>query len=151
MTSFGTNTTCSMDQSTNWKDSVRSNTIYYEKCTSADQNFNVNESVYGYVLWFTAAFCRVTALLQGRKRIVFWQWQLNGCCCPTHNLSANPWICPWVVCCTIVTVNIPIIRERGSILYLRMAKEILNLPWLCITRIMAKEATNLKPSMQREW
>ena len=43
------------------------------------------------------------------------------------------------------------IRERGSVLYLGMATEILNLPYLCITRIMAKEATNPKPSMQREW
>ena len=37
------------------------------------------------------------------------------------------------------------IRERGSILYLEMATEILNLPWLCITQIMAEEATNPKP------
>ena len=36
------------------------------------------------------------------------------------------------------------IRERGSILYLEMATEILNLPWLCITQIMAEEATNPK-------
>ena len=42
------------------------------------------------------------------------------------------------------------IRERGSVLYLGMATEILNLPYLCITRIMAIEATNSKPSMQRE-
>jgi len=41
------------------------------------------------------------------------------------------------------------IRERGSVLYLGMATEILNLP-LCITGIMAKEATNPKPSIQRE-
>ena len=32
-----------------------------------------------------------------------------------------------------------------------MAKEILNLPLLCITRIIAKEATNPKPSMQIDW
>jgi len=43
------------------------------------------------------------------------------------------------------------IRECGSVLYLGMATEILNLPQLCITQIMAKEATNPKPSMQREW
>ena len=43
------------------------------------------------------------------------------------------------------------IRERGSVLYLGMATEILNLPHFCITQIMAKEATNPKPSMQREW
>ena len=42
------------------------------------------------------------------------------------------------------------IRERGSVLYLGMATEILNLPYFCITQIMAKEATNPKPSMQRE-
>ena len=42
-----------------------------------------------------------------------------------------------------------IIRERGSVLYLGMATEILNLPYFCITQIMAKEATNPKPSMQR--
>jgi len=42
------------------------------------------------------------------------------------------------------------IRERGSVLYLGMATEILNLPSLCIAQIMAKEATNPKPSMQRE-
>jgi len=42
------------------------------------------------------------------------------------------------------------IRECGSVLYLGMATEILNLPYLCITRIMAKEATNPKPSIQRE-
>ena len=34
------------------------------------------------------------------------------------------------------------IRECGSFLYLGMAKEILNLPRLCISRIMAKEGTN---------
>jgi len=39
------------------------------------------------------------------------------------------------------------IRERGSVLYLGMAREILK---LCITQIMAKEATNPKPSTQRE-
>jgi len=33
------------------------------------------------------------------------------------------------------------IREGGSVLYLGMAKEILNLPWICITSIMAKEDT----------
>ena len=38
------------------------------------------------------------------------------------------------------------IRECGFVLYLGMAKEILNLSWLCITWIMAKEAANLKPS-----
>ena len=43
------------------------------------------------------------------------------------------------------------IRERGSVLYLGMATEILNLPYFCITQIMAKEATDPKPSMQREW
>jgi len=43
-----------------------------------------------------------------------------------------------------------VIREHGTILYLRMAMEILNLPYFCITQIMAKEATNPKPSMQRE-
>jgi len=32
-----------------------------------------------------------------------------------------------------------------------MATEILNLPYFCITQIMVKEATNPKPSMQREW
>ena len=42
------------------------------------------------------------------------------------------------------------IRERGSVLYLGMATEILNLPYFCITQIMAKEARNPKPSMQRE-
>jgi len=42
------------------------------------------------------------------------------------------------------------IRERGSVLYLGMVTEILNLPYFCITQIMAKEATNPKPSMQRE-
>ena len=43
-----------------------------------------------------------------------------------------------------------VIRERGSVLYLGMATENLNLPYFCITQIMAKEATNTKPSMQRE-
>jgi len=38
----------------------------------------------------------------------------------------------------------------GSVLYLGMATEILILPYLCTTRIMAKEATNPKPSMQTE-
>jgi len=40
--------------------------------------------------------------------------------------------------------------ERGSVLYLGMAMEILNLPYLCTTWIMTKEATNPKASMQRE-
>ena len=40
------------------------------------------------------------------------------------------------------------IRECGGVLYLGMATEILK---LCITRIMSIEATNPKPSMQREW
>ena len=44
-----------------------------------------------------------------------------------------------------------LIKEHSSILYLGMTKEILNLPWLCISQIMTKEATNPKPSMQREW
>jgi len=35
-------------------------------------------------------------------------------------------------------------------LYSGMVTEILKLPWLCVTWIMAKEATNPKPSMQRE-
>ena len=48
-----------------------------------------------------------------------------------------------------VTVMVRI-RERGSVLYLGMATEILNLPYFCITQIMAKEATIPKPSMQRE-
>ena len=47
-------------------------------------------------------------------------------------------------------ITVECLRERGSGLYLGMATEILNLPLLCITRIMAKEATNPKPSMQRE-
>jgi len=46
--------------------------------------------------------------------------------------------------------HIVVIRECGSVLYLGMATEILNLPYFCITQIMAKEATNPKPSMQRE-
>ena len=39
-----------------------------------------------------------------------------------------------------------LVREHSSIPYLQMAAKILNLPQLCITRIMAKEATNPKPS-----
>jgi len=46
---------------------------------------------------------------------------------------------------TLCTYNI---RERGSVLYLGMAMEFLNLPWLCITQIMAKQATNPKASIQ---
>jgi len=46
--------------------------------------------------------------------------------------------------------NTVLIRERGSVLYLGMATEILNLPYLCIPKIIAKEATNPKSSMQRE-
>ena len=75
------------------------------------------------------------------------------------------WVWPYALSegphCTCTWVNNPwldstelhtcIIREHGSILYLGMATEILNLPWLCITQITAKEATNPKPSMQREW
>jgi len=48
-------------------------------------------------------------------------------------------------------LHVACIRERGSVLYLGMATEILNLTYFCITQIMAKEATNPKPSMQREW
>jgi len=42
------------------------------------------------------------------------------------------------------------IRECGSVPYLGMAMEMLNLPYVCITKIMAKKATNTKPSMHRE-
>ena len=42
------------------------------------------------------------------------------------------------------------IRERGSVLYLGMATEILNLPHLCTTQIMAKEAANPKPLKHAE-
>jgi len=38
------------------------------------------------------------------------------------------------------------IRERSSVLYLGIAEEISNFPWLCITQIMTKEAT--KPQIE---
>jgi len=52
---------------------------------------------------------------------------------------------------TITALTIHHIREHGiNDLYSGMVTEILKLPWLCVTWIMAKEATNPKPSMQRE-
>jgi len=56
-----------------------------------------------------------------------------------------------VLMCNVASVGaVDYIGECGSVLYVGMAMEILNLLWLCITRIIAKEATNPKPSMQTE-
>ena len=56
-------------------------------------------------------------------------------------MTYKPWCQLGALYAHVAIINIIIIiRERGSVLYLGMATEILNLPYFCITQIMAKEA-----------